>query len=107
MTPALRPERPAPSCTPSPSMAYATRHFKEGTLVWVTADTAPGVRGHQATSYAGKVVEYKGMGVYYVRDVQRGGQGAPTPVHADSMRERVVQTGGVTCGADGWCDPSQ
>ena len=86
---------PAPH-TPSPSMAYATRLFKEGTPVWVAADTAPGIRGYMAISYAGKVVKYKGMGVYYVRDVQRGGQGTPTPVHADSMRERVVQTGGVT-----------
>jgi hypothetical protein len=50
------------------------RQFRDGAVVFVKADTSPGVRGERASSYVGRIVSYVD-GTYQVRNVIDGGEG--------------------------------
>ena len=50
------------------------RQFEDGAVVFVKADTSPGVRGERASSYVGRIVSYVD-GTYQVRNVIDGGEG--------------------------------
>ena len=50
------------------------RQFRDGAVVFVKADTSPGVRGERASSYVGRIVSYMD-GTYQVRNVIDGGEG--------------------------------
>ena len=49
------------------------RQFEDGAVVFVKADTSPGVRGERASSYIGTIVSYDDGGMYQVRNVIDGG----------------------------------
>ena len=67
------------------------RQFEDGAVVFVKADTSPGVRGERASSYIGTIVSYDDGGMYQVKKCDRwrllemsprgrGKYAAPSPV---------------------------
>ena len=47
------------------------RQFEDGAVVFVKADTSPGVRGERASSYIGTIVSYDDGGMYQVKKCDR------------------------------------
>ena len=71
------------------------RQFEDGAVVFVKADTSPGVRGERASSYIGTIVSYDDGGMYQVRNVIDGGYWRCRREEGENMQLHRLSKSGI------------
>ena len=71
------------------------RQFEDGAIVFVKADTSPGVRGEMASSYIGTIVSYDDGGMYQVRNVIDGGYWRCRREEGENMQLHRLSKSGI------------